>query len=142
MIEVFPVSVGALEPVRQMAQHITQLDRRSAERQRTRPALLELPARDPSFFVLAAYDDGTVLGYTLLRREDAHNDGMVYDLAVAPEHRRRGVGTALLRAAMNHFRGLGCTWARLNVDLDNEPAHRLYERLGFQGRRLEMHAEL
>lgn len=127
------VPVEELDAVRRVAERITMKDRRSAERQLTRPCLLDLPARDPSFFVLAAYEDGAILGYTLLRREEAHNDGMVYDLAVAPDHRRRGVGTALLRAAQDHLRALGCTWVRLNVDLDNEGAYRLYERLAFKG---------
>ena len=43
---------------------------------------------------------------------------------------------------MERFQADGCTWARLNVDVDNTTAFRLYERLGFRVRRHEMHAEL
>lgn len=64
------------------------------------PALREGFAR--SLCVLAAYEDGELLG--LLR---AVGDGatIVYiqDILVFREHRRRGVGTALLQSALEQY---------------------------------------
>jgi ribosomal protein S18 acetylase RimI-like enzyme len=47
-----------------------------------------------------------------------------------PEHQGRGIGTALLREFINsaHEKGVSAT---LEVLKANEPARRLYERLGF-----------
>lgn len=56
----------------------------------------------------------------------------VHDLAVLATHRGRGVGRALLSAAEAHARELGCGKLTLEVQDDNTPARRLYERFGFR----------
>ena len=53
-------------------------------------------------------------------------------LVVAPAHRRRGVGTELVRAGLATVRGAGAQVAILEVDYTNEPAIALYQRLGFE----------
>ncbi|MCA9773921.1 MAG: GNAT family N-acetyltransferase [Myxococcales bacterium] len=55
----------------------------------------------------------------------------VHDLAVAPEHRGRGIGGTLLEAVIAHAHRLGCRKVTLEVRADNEAARRLYRRLGF-----------
>jgi ribosomal protein S18 acetylase RimI-like enzyme len=57
--------------------------------------------------------------------------GHVEDLYVRPAHRRRGVAAELLRQLVRAFRERGVEHVALDVDVDNEPARRLYERLGF-----------
>jgi mycothiol synthase len=58
--------------------------------------------------------------------------GWVKDLAVHPEHRRRGLGEALLHHAHRTYRAAGATRVGLKVDSDNPTrAGRLYERLGY-----------
>jgi ribosomal protein S18 acetylase RimI-like enzyme len=58
--------------------------------------------------------------------------GWVKDLAVHPEHRRRGLGEALLHQAHRAYRGAGVSRVGLKVDGDNPTrALRLYERLGY-----------
>jgi len=52
-------------------------------------------------------------------------------LAVAPQARGGGLGTALLEALMAHARAEGLDALSLSVDQEN-PAARLYERLGFR----------
>ncbi|MGN6100595.1 MAG: GNAT family N-acetyltransferase [Devosia sp.] len=42
------------------------------------------------------------------------------------DHRRRGIGRALLAAMFEWGRELGCKEAWLGTELDNEPANRLY----------------
>ena len=58
-------------------------------------------------------------------------------LAVETELRRRGIGERILRAAMEHAARQGAEMMTLEVRVSNEPARRLYEKLGFQvvGRR-------
>ena len=51
---------------------------------------------------------------------------------VAAEHRRRGIGTMLLDAAVEWARISGVTKLELHVFPWNEPALRLYESFGFE----------
>jgi [ribosomal protein S18]-alanine N-acetyltransferase len=73
--------------------------------------------------------DGKVAGYViywLLPREiDIHN------LAVAPAHRRRGIGRALLNAVIGDALRENVTRVTLEVRKSNEAAQRLYHSLGF-----------
>jgi putative acetyltransferase len=51
---------------------------------------------------------------------------------VAADRRRRGIGRALLVAAVDWARAAGVTKLELHVFPWNEPAIRLYERFGFE----------
>jgi ribosomal-protein-alanine N-acetyltransferase len=55
----------------------------------------------------------------------------VLTLAVAPWTRRQGVALALMTAAIDRARAADANEMFLEVDVDNIPAIRLYERLGF-----------
>lgn len=52
-------------------------------------------------------------------------------LWVAPGRRRRGLGERLVRSMLDRLRDSGVEWAWLWVLDGNDPARRLYERLGF-----------
>ncbi len=65
----------------------------------------------------------------------------IHAVYVLPRYRRRGVGTALLRAAIDWGQHLGCQQAQLTV-LPRNPARRLYRELGFTVFGLEMHKEM
>jgi ribosomal protein S18 acetylase RimI-like enzyme len=58
--------------------------------------------------------------------------GGIQNIGITPHHRRRGVGTALIAAALAGFQQVGLTRAYLEVTSQNEPAIRLYKQLGFQ----------
>lgn len=60
------------------------------------------------------------------------NQGFILDLAVAPAHRRRGLGRALVVASAQAFYQAGARTLGLAVTLANRPAVALYEGLGFQ----------
>ena len=55
----------------------------------------------------------------------------IHDLAVRPELRGGGVGTALLQAIESAAREAGCCKVTLEVRADNVRARKLYVRLGF-----------
>ena len=54
------------------------------------------------------------------------------DLFVVPSHRRTGVGSELLRAAVDHARSLGAVRVTLNTDIQNTPAQATYEARGWK----------
>ncbi|MBM3819242.1 MAG: ribosomal-protein-alanine N-acetyltransferase [Acidimicrobiia bacterium] len=55
----------------------------------------------------------------------------INNVAVRPQFRQRGIGTALLGHVLTEARTLGARRATLEVRASNEGARRLYERLGF-----------
>lgn len=59
-------------------------------------------------------------------------EARILSLAVAPAHQGQGIGSALVRHALERFRELGAGRVRLEVRPWNEPAMRLYEKLGFE----------
>jgi GNAT superfamily N-acetyltransferase len=62
--------------------------------------------------------------------------GAIQNLGVLPGHRGRGVGEALLLKALAGFRAAGLGRAMLEVTAQNDPAVRLYRRLGFRRRKV------
>jgi ribosomal-protein-alanine N-acetyltransferase len=60
--------------------------------------------------------------------------GELHILAIAthPDHRRAGVGAALVGRAIDQARAQGCTLGTLEVRRGNVPAIALYERAGFR----------
>lgn len=63
--------------------------------------------------------------------EDAPAVAHLYQMWVAPERRRQGVGRALLDAAVRWAREAGARAVALDVTVGNSEAARLYERAGF-----------
>jgi hypothetical protein len=63
-------------------------------------------------------------------------EGWVGGMGVVPDRRRSGIGERLLRELLDRARGLGLRQVTLEVLEQNDPARRLYERLGFRPRRV------
>jgi mycothiol synthase len=74
-----------------------------------------------------------IAGLHWLKRRDA-TMGEVYNLAVHPAAQGHGLGPVLLLAGLAHLREVGCDDVLLWVDLANDRAVRLYERVGFRVR--------
>ena len=55
----------------------------------------------------------------------------LHGVEVHPDHRRRGLGTAVIAALLEWGAEQGASTAWLHVETDNAPAEALYERLGF-----------
>lgn len=63
-------------------------------------------------------------------------NGHVCQVSVTPDWQGKGLGAALLLAALRSFREQGLASATLSVTVANDRAHRLYERLGFLTQRV------
>lgn len=57
--------------------------------------------------------------------------GQIEAVRVHSAHRSRGLGTPLLRWAVDEARRRGCAIVQLTTDRSRADAHRFYERLGF-----------
>jgi mycothiol synthase len=105
-----------------------------------------LPYMRPELWYLAEDENsGQVVGLGLNVVDPAwieqtgRQEGYVDTLAVLREHRRRGLGTALLAQSLHVLHDAGMTAAHLHADAENlTGAVRLYERMGFSLRKTSM----
>jgi ribosomal-protein-alanine N-acetyltransferase len=82
----------------------------------------------PGIFGFVVRDDDPA-GVLICRT--AAGEAEILTVGVAPWARRKGVGKALMVAAIGVAREIGAGEMFLEVDVDNTPAVALYERLGF-----------
>jgi RimJ/RimL family protein N-acetyltransferase len=89
--------------------------------------------RYPNAAVYVAEDDGHIVGRLSVARDQHPASRHVADLGlmVAQSHRRRGIGTQLLQAAVQWARHAGVRKLELHVFPWNTAAIKLYERFGF-----------
>jgi ribosomal-protein-alanine N-acetyltransferase len=101
---------------------------------------VDLYRRFPETF-LVAEDDGQIIGYIMCRIEVGLSNlkllglvkkGHVVSVAVLPDHRRKGIGGALVTKAMEGMRGYGAKQFYLEVRVTNEEAISLYKKLGLE----------
>lgn len=94
---------------------------------------------DAAVIFLVALEEGVPLGYVLLRKrerpEDAFSKARTYleleHIAVSPEARRRGVGSALIDETFVLAKALSIPDVELSVWQFNEDAKRLFSGKGF-----------
>lgn len=92
-------------------------------------SLAELRAGDsPDRLLLLAREGDTVLGHGLAQRAESAGSGGVIP-RVLPEHRRRGVGSALLHRLAEHVESLGLALVRASAD--DEASEKFAHRFGF-----------
>ncbi len=89
----------------------------------------ELQKDGVAYFFLARDRDRRVIGFCAFWRvlDELH----INNLAVLPEQRRSGVGSALLARVLAEAPALGTRCLYLEVRQSNDAARRLYERFGF-----------
>jgi ribosomal-protein-alanine N-acetyltransferase len=101
---------------------------------------VDLYRRFPETFIVAE-GSKEIMGYIMCRIEVGLSNiglpglvkkGHVVSVAVMPEHRRKGVGTALVTKAMESMRTYGAKQCYLEVRVSNEEAVRLYKKLGLE----------
>jgi RimJ/RimL family protein N-acetyltransferase len=90
--------------------------------------------RYPNAAVYVADDDGAIVGRLSVARDQHPASRHVADLGlmVAETHRRQGVGTALLQAAVDWARHSDVRKLELHVFPWNTAAIALYEKFGFE----------
>ena len=84
----------------------------------------------PDSVFLVAVEETRLLGFVILRL--AGPEGEVYNIAVAPEIRGRGIGRRLLQSALDRAERKGTRLVFLEVREGNLPAQALYRSLGFR----------
>ncbi|MEO7073166.1 MAG: N-acetyltransferase [Rhodanobacter sp.] len=87
---------------------------------------------DSAQVLVASASHNHFLGAAVLFFRKRSTVARVYSLATQPQARGKGVGTALLRAAEHAARRRACHALRLEVNVRNAKAMRLYERLGYR----------
>jgi len=70
-----------------------------------------------------------VIGFSVSRV--AADEAEILSIAVAESHRGRGLSNNLLLTHLGHLAGRGVRTVFLEVEENNRPARRLYERAGF-----------
>ena len=74
--------------------------------------------------------DGPILGFNIIRK--AEDEAEILSIAVDPKGRGRGLGESLMREAILRLRADRVEKLILEVDGSNDPALKMYKRLGFQ----------
>ncbi len=101
---------------------------------------MDLYNRFPETFIVAE-ENGEIVGYVMCRIELGLSNfgfsgfikkGHIVSIAVMPEHRRRGIGGALVTKALEGMRLYNAKQAFLEVRISNMPAISLYKKLGFR----------
>jgi ribosomal protein S18 acetylase RimI-like enzyme len=131
-----PVRVEeASEPFDGLAEAVARLvGHLSASASAPSPADVEAIVRSPASRLLIAREgDGTVIGMMTLAllRIPSGVRAWIEDVVVDPTCRGRGIGGALIEAALELARAQGARTVDLTSRAGREEANRLYRRLGF-----------
>ena len=92
-------------------------------------------------YVAVAETGGEKAGYGEIRI--VADEAQIYNIAIAPEYRKQGIGEVLLTHLIEAGKERGCTLVTLEVRAGNEAAMALYKKLGFRevGRRKGYYAK-
>ncbi|NJC81988.1 GNAT family N-acetyltransferase [Planosporangium mesophilum] len=116
------------------------LDRARTEAQRQTADLLPDGVATTGTLMFTAEAGGAAVGWIWLSLSTPHQPGSawIYEITVDAEHRGKGYGRALIRAAEDELARRGVTRLALNVFSHNTAAIRLYESVGFHTTSLQM----
>jgi GNAT superfamily N-acetyltransferase len=127
-----PFQDGDVEALAELMGHLGYPT--AVEQMRSR---MEVIGSNPFFRTLVAESDGAVIGMVGMSSVPQYEvDGIMVQvnvIVVHPEHRGRGVATALMVAADEWAREIGAKGVFLTSGIkpERERAHRLYKHLGF-----------
>jgi ribosomal-protein-alanine N-acetyltransferase len=91
----------------------------------------EIVENHESTLYLAAVSDGRIVGYMGVWK--ILDEGHITNVAVDPGHRRKHIAEALISEMIRLTSEAGITSWTLEARVDNEPAIKLYEKMGFEG---------
>jgi len=109
----------------------------SADSEKQRVALQAILADPAKGRIFVARDGREVVAmasllYTISTAEGGRA-ALFEDLVTAPDHRKRGIGAALLKHVIEQARADGVLRITLLTDMQNERAQAMYRRVGFVG---------
>ncbi len=85
--------------------------------------------REPNTLIHRLCQGRRLIGFAASRL--AADEAEILSIAVAPEQRGRGLSRDLFQTHLGHLAGRGVRTVFLEVEENNMPARRLYERAGF-----------
>ena len=86
--------------------------------------------------ILVAEDEGDVVGYIWGYIEN--KIGKIQELIVTSKSRGKGVGTNLINEMLKYFKEKKCEISEIEVNVENEPTIKTYEKAGFKKREYKM----
>jgi aminoglycoside 3-N-acetyltransferase I len=99
-------------------------------------AYVERLLANDTFIALAALKNGAIVGgitaYELQKFEQERLEIYIYDLAVAADHRREGIATALIQELKTIAARRGASVIFVQADAEDAPAIALYTKLGIR----------
>lgn len=93
---------------------------------------MESPGYAPERELLIRAPDGAYVAFTIIWYDPLNRTGLFEPVGVHKEHRRRGLGRALMRYAMQQMAAAGMDYATVAHFGDNEAARGLYQACGFK----------
>ena len=95
--------------------------------------LQALQASNLKYFI--AHEEEQPIGYFALRIENQlHHCALVAEIVefyIVPQHRNRGLGTALLQVAVDRAKQFGAILIEVASSVTRHDTHRFYEKFGF-----------
>lgn len=82
-------------------------------------------------FWVAENERGEVVGMIGVQQMES-GEGEIRRLRVRQDHRRRGIGSALLEAAIRHCRDMAHLKVKLDTFIERDPAIKLFEKFRFK----------
>ena len=83
--------------------------------------------------LLLAYEGEKIVGDAMcyvMYHPSGEDHFYIHELDTHPDHRRQGIGEALIREALSIAKEMGMYEAWVGTEHDNEPAKALYQKLG------------
>jgi GNAT superfamily N-acetyltransferase len=98
--------------------------------------MFERLSRDMDYVLLAAKHNDVLVGFCMgvvchSLYGDCSPFMVIEDFIVDKQHRRTGIGTALMSSAEQYAIGRGCSQVIFVTENDREDAHRFYESRGY-----------
>ena len=126
-----PLAMVVIRPAKLFdISEVVRIERESFNEEYPRGVFLVFLENNPDTFLVAEYN-GKVIGYVMgYLRPDL--EGHIMSIAVDPDYRGNGIGSALLTEVIERLINKGARYIGLEVRVSNEKAIKLYERFGFR----------
>ncbi len=97
---------------------------------------LEMVEADYAYYYVAEVD-GEIAGCCGIR--NIAGEGEITNVVIAPPYRKKGIALKMMEYMLERAAEVGIGDCTLEVRVSNQPAIRLYERLGFKGEGVRPH---